>query len=85
MFLGISTSGNSENVLAAALTAKAKGLKVIGMTGRRGGALAAESDVCLRVPADETFMVQELHLPAYHALCLALENRFYNNKPVLSN
>ncbi len=77
VFLGISTSGNSENVLVAAQTAKAKGLKVIGMTGRKGGDLAAICDICLRVTADETFLVQELHLPAYHALCMALENRFF--------
>ncbi|MDR1106452.1 MAG: SIS domain-containing protein [Treponema sp.] len=73
VFLGISTSGNSRNVTAAALTAKALGLAVLGLTGEGGGKLRAYCDVCLAVPAKETYRVQELHLPVYHCLCLALE------------
>ena len=77
VFLGISTSGNSKNLLYAAVTAKAKGLKVIALTGESGGELANIADVTIKAPADETFMVQELHLPIYHCLCLMLEERFF--------
>ena len=77
IFLGISTSGNAENVMYAAVTAKAKGLKVIGLTGKTGGKLAKIADVSIIVPEQETYKIQELHLPIYHALCLMLEDRFY--------
>lgn len=77
VFLGISTSGNSENVLYAAITAKAKGMKVIGLTGKDGGKLKEISDVAIGVPENETYMIQELHLPVYHCLCLMLEDRFF--------
>ena len=77
VFLGISTSGNSENVMYAAVTAKAKGMKVIGLTGRDGGKLAKLADVAIVVPKQETYKIQELHLPIYHALCLMLEDHFY--------
>lgn len=78
VFLGISTSGNSKNVLYAAVTARAKGMKVIGLTGKSESKLSDMADVCIRVPETETYMVQELHLPVYHALCLVLEERFFN-------
>lgn len=77
-FLGISTSGNSANVVYAALTAKALGLKVISLTGAAASRLSDLSDVCVRVPETETFKVQELHLPVYHAICLALEDDFFD-------
>lgn len=77
VFLGISTSGNSENVMYVAVTAKAKGMKVIGLTGRDGGKLAKLADVAIVVPEQETYKIQELHLPIYHALCLMLEDHFY--------
>ena len=77
VFLGISTSGNSKNVLYAAVTAQAKGMKVIGLTGEKESKLSALSDVCIRVPQTETYLIQELHLPVYHCLCLLLENRFF--------
>ena len=77
VFLGISTSGNSENVMYAAVTAKAKGMKVIGLTGRDGGKLAKLADVAIVVPEQQTYKIQELHLPIYHALCLMLEDHFY--------
>lgn len=77
VFLGITTSGNSSNVLYAAVTAKAKGMKVIGLTGRDGGAIREKSDACMIVPEQETFKIQELHLPVYHALCLMLEEHFF--------
>lgn len=76
-FLGISTSGSSPNVLYAAVTAKARGLKLIGLTGESGGRLADYVDVCIRVPETETYKVQELHLPVYHCLCMMLEERFF--------
>lgn len=77
VFLGISTSGNSKNVLYAAVTAKAKGMRVIGLTGVGGGKLAELSDVCVKVNEKETYKIQELHLPIYHCLCLMLEKRFF--------
>ena len=78
VYLGISTSGNSRNVLYAAVTAKAKGLKVIGLTGEKENKLMAYADVCIRVPETETYKIQELHLPVYHCLCLMLEERFFS-------
>ncbi len=76
-FLGISTSGNSQNVLYAAVTAKARGLKVIGLTGAKESKLTKYADVCIRVPETETYKIQELHLPVYHCLCLMLEDHFF--------
>ena len=77
VFMGISTSGNAENVMYAAVTAKAKGMKVIALTGKDGGKLAKISDVSIIVPEQETYKIQEYHLPIYHALCLMLEEYFY--------
>lgn len=77
VFLGISTSGNSANVIYAAITAKARGLKVIGLTGQKDSKLSALADVCIQVPEIETYKIQELHLPVYHCLCLMLEERFF--------
>ena len=77
VFIGLSTSGNAANVRAAARVARAQGLHVLGLTGRGGGRLAPECDVCIRVPADETFAVQELHLAVYHTLSLMLEETFF--------
>jgi D-sedoheptulose 7-phosphate isomerase len=77
VFLGISTSGNSKNVISASVVARALGIKVIALTGRKGGELAQVADVAIRVPEDETYMIQELHLPVYHCLCLMLEDRFF--------
>lgn len=78
VFLGISTSGNSKNILNAAIVAKAKGMKVIGLTGEGCGKLADISDVVIKVPEKETFKIQELHLPVYHCLCLMLEKEFFD-------
>ena len=80
VFLGISTSGNSRNVMNAAIVARAVGLKVIGLTGRDGGELARFADVGVKVPEDETYMIQELHLPVYHCWCLMLEDRFFGGE-----
>ncbi len=77
VFLGISTSGNSQNVLPATVVARSLGIKVIGLTGNTGGELAEVSDVAVIVPQKETYMIQELHLPIYHCWCLMLEDHFF--------
>lgn len=77
--IGISTSGNSENVIYAAVISKAKGLKVIGLTGEGDSRLSSVADICIRVPESETYKIQELHLPVYHCLCLMLESTFFEN------
>ncbi len=77
VLLGISTSGNSKNVMYAMAAAKALGMKTIGLTGKDGGQLKTAADVTIVVPESETFKIQEYHLPIYHALCLMLEERFF--------
>ena len=77
VFLGISTSGNSENILYAAAAARAMEIPVIALTGKDGGRLAAVCDLATILPEQETYRIQELHLPVYHALCLMLEERFF--------
>ena len=77
VFLGITTSGNAKNIRYAAVTARAMGLRVVGLTGRGGGALAALCDAAVIAPEKETYRIQELHLPIYHALCLMLEETFF--------
>ena len=77
IFLAISTSGNSKNIINATVVARALGIKVIGLTGGNGGELLNVSDVCICVPEKETYIVQELHLPIYHCLCLMLEDKFF--------
>lgn len=76
-FLGMSTSGNSKNVVKAAKVAKALGLKVIAMTGPDGGELSRISDVLVNVPGETTADIQEYHLPIYHTLCAMLEEKFF--------
>lgn len=73
ILLAISTSGNSPNVVEAAKVARAKGIKVLALTGAQESALAALSDICICVPRNEVFQIQELHLPVYHVLCAAVE------------
>lgn len=79
-FLAITTSGNSENILKALMTARAKGLATICLTGRDGGRCGRIADVTVHVPEDETYLVQELHLPVYHALCAMLEADFFGRE-----
>lgn len=74
LFVGLSTSGNAANVCAAAQVARARGLKVLGLTGEGGGKLATLCDLCLRAPATRTLEVQEFHLPLYHTICLLIED-----------
>lgn len=80
VFLGISTSGNSRNILFAAVTAKSKGMKVIGLTGQKPNRLAELADVCIQVTETETYKIQELHLPVYHCLCMMLEEHFFGRE-----
>jgi len=78
VLLAISTSGNAENLMYAAVTAKAIGARVVALTGKDGGKLARISDVSIIAPEKETYEIQELHLPIYHALCLQLEDHFFS-------
>ena len=77
VFLAISTSGNSENIISACVVAKAMGIKIIGLTGKKESKLSKYADICIRVPETETYKIQELHLPVYHALCLMLESNYF--------
>jgi D-sedoheptulose 7-phosphate isomerase len=79
VLMGISTSGNSENVVNAIITAKAMGLKTIGLTGKKGGQLKEICDIAICVDGTETADIQELHLPVYHTLCKMLELRFFGH------
>lgn len=76
----ISTSGNSDNVIKAAQTARFLGLKVIGLTGAAGGKLKEFCDVAITVPATVTAEIQELHLPVYHCICAMLEANFFKGR-----
>ncbi len=79
VLLGITTSGNSKNVLYAFRMAKALGMKSIALTGASGGkcVTGGYADITIKAPADETYMIQEYHLPIYHALCIAVEEEFF--------
>jgi len=77
ILLGISTSGNSKNILYACAVAKAKKIKIIGLTGESGGKLKDFTDLCICVPETETYKIQELHLPVYHVICMMLEDYFF--------
>lgn len=79
VFWGISTSGNAQNILYAAVTAKAKGMPVLALTGKAGGDLAGLADISIQVPDEYTPFVQELHLPIYHCICHILEDAFFDN------
>ncbi|SHJ28541.1 D-sedoheptulose 7-phosphate isomerase [Geosporobacter subterraneus DSM 17957] len=77
VLIGLSTSGNASNLCYAAKVAKAKELLVVSFTGESGGKLKELSDILLNVPAQETFKVQEYHLPLYHFICRALEYEIF--------
>ena len=77
--LGISTSGNAQNVIHALNAAKGRRAITIGLTGTRGGQMKDLCDCCICVPETETYKIQELHLPVYHAICLALEQHFWGD------
>ena len=80
VLLGVTTSGRSRNVVLAARAAKARGAKIIGLTGSKIGSLAPLCDVLIDAPDTETYRIQEFHLPIYHALCLELEQRFFGGE-----
>lgn len=80
VFLGISTSGSSRNILYAAVAARAGGIRVVGLTGRDGGELAKMADAAVKVPETETYKIQELHLPVYHCWCRMLEEHFFGRQ-----
>ena len=77
VLIGLSTSGNAKNVVRALQTARALGVKTVGFTGANGGAMREWCDVLLAVPETETYKVQELHLPLYHALCAMVEEELF--------
>jgi D-sedoheptulose 7-phosphate isomerase len=76
LLIGLSTSGNSKNVIKAAETAKAMGIKVIGLTGAKGGKLAEVSDIALKVPSDKTPRIQEMHITVGHLICAIIDEAF---------
>lgn len=73
----ISTSGNSANIVNAAVAAKAKGVKVVALVGGKECKLDKIADVCIHVPETETYKVQELHLPVYHYICAEVERQLF--------
>lgn len=77
LVIGLSTSGNSKNVVYAQMAAKVKGAKTLSMTGAKESKLSELCDVTIKVPETETFKIQELHLPVYHYLCAAIEDEFF--------
>lgn len=77
LLIGLSTSGNSKNVVNAVKVAKALGVKTLSLTGKNGGLLSQITDVTIKVPETETYKVQEYHLPVYHYLCLKTEEHFF--------
>jgi D-sedoheptulose 7-phosphate isomerase len=77
VLVGLSTSGKARNVIAAAEVAHARGMSVIGFTGRGGGELKNVADLCVRTPSDTTHEIQEHHLAIYHAVSLTLEDAFF--------
>jgi len=80
ILIGLSTSGNSKNVIDAMIVAKAKRLKTIAFTGETGGKMKDWCDVLLNVPEKRTAFVQELHLPVYHVICMMIENIMFPDK-----
>lgn len=80
LLIGLSTSGNSANIVNAIETANCLGASSIGITGENGGKMAGQCTVCLRLPACETYLVQEYTLPVYHALCAMVEAQYFPGK-----
>lgn len=80
ILFAISTSGSSKNVIFAAQMAKVEGMKVISLTGSNGGKLKEISDILINVPSAKTYIIQEYHLPIYHAICAAVENEFFSEE-----
>jgi len=80
--IGISTSGNSKNVIRALLAAKKKGLVTVGMTGSTGGKLRDETDYCLCIPSEQTPRIQEAHIAVGHILCEIIEEHFSHERNI---
>jgi len=81
VLIAISSSGNSQNVVDAIITAKAKRMIVIALTGETGGKMKSICDILINVPGVRTAYIQEFHLPIYHTLCLMIENHFFGIQP----
>ena len=77
LLIGISTSGNSKNVIDACITAKAMNMIVVGITGKTGGRMKEYCDILINVPGESTASAQELQLPVYHTICRMVEEHFY--------
>jgi D-sedoheptulose 7-phosphate isomerase len=79
VLIGISTSGNARNVVNAIKVGRAFGLRTIGFTGSRPSKMDEFCDVMIKVPATETFKIQEFHLPVYHTVCIIVENEMFGD------
>jgi len=77
ILVGLTTSGNSGNILHAFEAARARGMKTAALTGASGGKAADITDACIRVPADVTHIVQEYHVSVYHCISQMLEGAFF--------
>ncbi len=80
IFLAISTSGNSPNILRALELAHSSGIVTVGLTGARGGEMVELCDFCLRMPSDLTMKIQEAHLALEHVFCLLVEKIYFTHK-----
>lgn len=76
IFLAISTSGNSKNIINAAKVCKAKNINVISLTGNSGGKLKEHSDICINIPSHETDRIQEAHILIEHIICSLIEKEY---------
>jgi D-sedoheptulose 7-phosphate isomerase len=84
VLLAISTSGNSPNVVAAMAAARERGVRVVALTGRNGGKMAkalAPGDIEIRVPAERTARIQEVHLVVIHCLCDGIDRSLFGDTP----
>lgn len=77
IFIAISTSGNSKNIIYAVKLAKAMGIKIIAFTNENGGVLSSMADITIKAPAKETHIAQEYHQAIYHELCIKVEDHFF--------
>ena len=80
LLFAISTSGKSRNIIEAALTARSKQIKVIGLTGAKNSKLEKCSDICIKAPSEITSHIQELHITIIHLLCILIEFEILEKK-----
>ncbi len=78
VLIGLSTSGNSKNIVYATQVAKALGIQTVSFTGQKESLLSEISDVCIRVPETETYKIQEIHIKVYHLICAAIEYELFD-------